>query len=247
MNDFEREKYSRQILLFGEEGQERLKNARVLVAGAGGLGSPVSTYLAIAGVGKIIIADFDSVEASNLNRQFLHHEKDIGRLKVESAKEKLLSMNPDIKVETIAEMLTESNLDVLVPECDVIVDALDNLETRHMLNRLAIKRRVPLIHGAVTGYDGQVTTIIPGKTPCFYCIFPRISRKEVFPVLGATPGVIGSIQANEAIKFLTGQGKLLEGRLLFWSGLSGNFAEISLSKLNNCPICGYLNEKGENK
>src|SRR5690606_1204838 len=127
MNDLEREKYSRQILLFGEEGQERLKNARVRVAGAGGLGGMISTYLAIAGVGKISLADFDFVEASNLNRQFLHHEKDIGRLKVESAKEKLLSMNPDIKVETIAEMLTESNLEVLVPECDVIVDALDNL------------------------------------------------------------------------------------------------------------------------
>ncbi len=247
MNNFEREKYSRQILLFGEEGQEKLKKAKVLVAGAGGLGSPVSTYLTIAGVGKIILADFDSVDPSNLNRQFLHHEKDIGRLKIESAKEKLLSMNPDIEVETIAEMLTESNLETLVPECDIIVDALDNLETRHILNRLAIKRKIPLIHGAVTGYDGQVTTIVPGKTPCFYCIFPRISKKEVFPILGATPGIIGSIQANEAIKFLTGQGKLLEGRLLFWSGLSGNFSEISLSKLNNCPVCGCLKEESENK
>ncbi len=247
MNDFEREKYSRQILLFGEEGQEKLKNAKVLVAGAGGLGSPVSTYLAIAGVGKIILADFDSVDPSNLNRQFLHHQKDIGRLKIESAKEKLLSMNPDIEVETIAEMLTESNLETLVPECDVIVDALDNLETRHMLNRLVIKRRIPLIHGAVTGYDGQVTTIVPGKTPCFYCIFPRISKKEVFPILGATAGIIGSIQANEVIKFLTGQGKLLEGRLLFWNGLSGNFSEISLSKLNNCPVCGNLKENCVNK
>lgn len=247
MNDFEREKYSRQILLFGEEGQEKLKNAKVLVAGVGGLGSPVSTYLAIAGVGKIILADFDSVDPSNLNRQFLHHQKDIGRLKIESAKEKLLSMNPDIEVETIAEMLTESNLETLVPECDVIVDALDNLETRHMLNRLVIKRRIPLIHGAVTGYDGQVTTIVPGKTPCFYCIFPRISKKEVFPVLGATAGIIGSIQANEVIKFLTGQGKLLEGRLLFWNGLSGNFSEISLSKLNNCPVCGNFKETSINK
>jgi adenylyltransferase/sulfurtransferase len=247
MNDFEREKYSRQILLFGEEGQEKLKNAKVLVAGAGGLGSPVSTYLAIAGIGKIILADFDSVDPSNLNRQFLHHQKDIRRLKVESAKEKLLSMNPDIEVETIAEMLTESNLEALVPECDVIVDALDNLETRHMLNRLAIKRRIPLIHGAVTGYDGQVTTIVPGKTPCFYCIFPRISKKEIFPVLGATPGIIGSIQANEVIKFLTGQGKLLEGRLLFWNGLSGSFSEISLSKLNNCPVCGTLETISEKK
>ncbi|MCQ1534680.1 HesA/MoeB/ThiF family protein [Methanosarcina sp. KYL-1] len=243
MDDLEREKYSRQILLFGEEGQEKLKNARVFVAGAGGLGSPVSTYLAIAGIGKIILADFDSVDLSNLNRQFLHHEKDVGRSKVESAKEKLLSMNPGIDVEVIKEMLTESNAGSLVPECDLIVDALDNLETRHILNRLAVKRKIPLIHGAVTGYDGQVTTIIPGKTPCFYCIFPRISRKEIFPVLGATPGVIGAIQANEAIKFLTGQGKLLESRLLFWNGLSGSFSEITLAKLNNCPVCGGL--KGE--
>ncbi|HET8685224.1 MAG TPA: ThiF family adenylyltransferase, partial [Methanosarcina sp.] len=121
------------------------------------------------------------------------------------------------------------------------------LETRHVLNRFAIKRSIPLIHGAVTGYDGQVTTIIPGETPCFYCIFPRISKKEVFPILGVTPGIIGSIQANEVIKLLTGQGKLLEGRLLFWNGLSGNFSEISLSKLNNCPVCGYLKEENENK
>ena len=187
------------------------------------------------------------MDLSNLNRQFLHHEKDIGRSKVESAKEKLLSMNPGIEVETIGEMLTESNIESLIPECDIIVDALDNLETRHILNRLAIKRRIPLIHGAVTGYDGQVTTIIPGKTPCFYCIFSRLSRKEVFPVLGTTPGIIGSIQANEAIKFLTGKGKLLEGRLLFWNGLSGNFSEISLSKLNNCPVCGSLNEINDTK
>jgi len=247
MNDLEREKYSRQILLFGEEGQEKLKNARVMVVGAGGLGSPISTYLAIAGVGKIILADFDSVELSNLNRQFLHHEKDIGRTKIESAKEKLLSMNPGIEVETIGEMISESNIESLIPECDIIVDALDNLETRHLLNRFAVKRRIPLVHGAVTGYDGQATTIIPGKTPCLYCVFPRISKKEVFPVLGATPGVIGSIQANEVIKFLTGKGKLLEGRLLFWNGFSGNFSEISLSKLNNCPVCGVLNGSNDNK
>lgn len=247
MNDLEREKYSRQILLFGEEGQEKLKNSRVMVVGAGGLGSPISTYLAIAGVGKIILADFDSVELSNLNRQFLHHEKDIGRSKIESAKEKLLSINPGIEVETIGEMISESNIESLIPECDIIVDALDNLETRHLLNRLAVKRRIPLVHGAVTGYDGQVTTIIPGKTPCLYCIFPRISKKAVFPILGATSGVIGSIQANEVIKFLTGKGKLLEGRLLFWNGFSGTFSEISLSKLNYCPVCGFLKESNDNE
>jgi adenylyltransferase/sulfurtransferase len=240
MNDLESEKYSRQILLFGEESQEKLKNAKVLVAGAGGLGSPISTYLAIAGIGKIILADFDFVDQSNLNRQFLHHEKDIGRTKVESAKEKLLSMNSEIEVATIQEMLTESNIETLTPECDVIVDALDSLECRHILNRLAVKRNIPLIHGAVTGYDGQVTTIIPGKTPCFYCIFPRISRKDVFPILGTTAGIIGSIQANEVIKFLTGKGTLLENRLLFWDGFSGSFSEITLSKSENCPVCSSL-------
>ncbi len=153
-------------------------------------------------------------------------------------------MNPLIEVEIIKEMLTESNIDYLVPECDIIIDALDNMETRHILNRFSIKRSIPLIHGAVTGYDGQVTTIIPGKTPpCFYCIFPRIPKKEVFPILGATPGIIGSIQVSEAVKFLTGKGKLLEGRLLFWNGLSGSFSEISLAKLNNCPVCGSNGEK----
>src|SRR5512133_2014725 len=135
MEKAETEKYSRQIMLFGEEGQKKLKRATVFVAGAGGLGSPISTYLAIAGIGKIILADFDCVEKSNLNRQFLHHEKDLGREKVISAEEKLLSMNPYIKVETIKEKITDENADSIVPSCDLIIDALDNFETRHVLNR----------------------------------------------------------------------------------------------------------------
>ena len=238
MEKITNEKYIRQIMLFGEEGQEKLKNAKVFVAGAGGLGSPVSTYLAVAGVGKIIIADFDSVDLSNLNRQFLHHEKDIGREKVKSAEEKLLSMNPEIKVETIREKITDENAGSIVPPCDLIIDALDNFDTRHVLNRLAVERNIPLIHGAVSGYRGQATTIIPGKTPCLCCIFPSSFKKEVFPVLGTTPGVIGSIQANEAIKYLTGQGKLLENRLLLWDGLSCSFSELDVNKAENCPVCG---------
>lgn len=225
-------------MLFGEEGQEKLKESKVFVAGAGGLGSPVSTYLAVAGVGKIIIADFDFVEKSNLNRQFLHHEKDIGRNKIESAKEKLLSLNPEIEVEVIKEKITDENADYVVPTCDLIIDALDNFDTRHVLNRLAVKRKIPLIHGAVSGYRGQVTTIIPGKTPCLCCIFPTSFKKEVFPVLGTTPGVIGTIQANEAIKFITGQGNLLENRLLLWDGLSCSFCDLDVKKTENCPICG---------
>ena len=238
MEKITNEKYIRQIMLFGEEGQEKLENAKVFVAGAGGLGSPVSTYLAVAGIGKIIIADFDSVDLSNLNRQFLHHEKDIGREKIKSAEEKLLSLNPEIKVETIREKITDENAGSIVPPCDLIIDALDNFDTRHVLNRLAVERNIPLIHGAVSGYRGQATTIIPGKTPCLCCIFPSSFKKEVFPVLGTTPGVIGSIQANEAIKYLTGQGKLLENRLLLWDGLSCSFSELHVNKAENCPVCG---------
>jgi len=238
MEKITNEKYIRQIMLFGEEGQEKLKNAKIFVAGAGGLGSPVSTYLAVAGIGKIIIADFDSVDLSNLNRQFLHHEKDIGKAKIKSAEEKLLSLNPEIKVETIREKITDENAGSLVPPCDLIIDALDNFDTRHVLNRLAVERNIPLIHGAVSGYRGQATTIIPGKTPCLCCIFPNSFKKEVFPVLGTTPGVIGSIQANEAIKYLTGQGKLLENRLLLWDGLSCSFSELQVNKAENCPVCG---------
>ena len=151
-------------MLFGEEGQEKIRKARVFVAGTGGLGSPISTYLAVAGVGKIIIADFDIVDPSNLNRQFLHHERDIGRDKVESAKEKLLSMNPEIKVDTIKEKITDENISSIIPPCDLIIDALDNFDTRHVLNKLAVERKISFIHGAVSGYRGQVTTVIPGKT-----------------------------------------------------------------------------------
>lgn len=237
MEKYIAEKYVRQIMLFGEEGQKKLRKAKIFVAGAGGLGSPISTYLAIAGIGKIILADFDSVELSNLNRQFLHHEKDVGREKIKSAEEKLLSLNPEIKIETIRERITEENADSVVPSCDLIIDALDNFDARHVLNRLAVERNIPLVHGAVSGYRGQVTTVIPGKTPCLYCIFPTSLKKEVFPVLGTTPGVIGTIQANEAIKYITGQGKLLEGRLLLWDGLSCSFSELKINKTENCPIC----------
>jgi molybdopterin-synthase adenylyltransferase len=231
-------KYIRQIMLFGVEGQEKLSKARVFVAGTGGLGSPISTYLAVAGVGKIIIADFDIVDSSNLNRQFLHHERDIGRDKIESAEEKLISLNPEIKVDTIKEKITDENVSSIVPLCDLIIDALDNFDTRHALNKLSVERKIPLIHGAVSGYRGQVTTVIPGKTPCLCCLFPSSFKKEVFPVLGTTPGVIGAIQANEAIKYITGQGKLLENRLLLWDGFSCSFSELNVNKTDNCPVCG---------
>ena len=198
------EKYIRQIMLFGEEGQEKLRKARVFIAGAGGLGSPISTYLAVAGVGKIIIADFDTVDPGNLNRQFLHHERDIGRDKIKSAAEKLLSMNLEIKVETIKGKITDENAGSVVSPCDLIIDALDNFDTRHVLNRLAVERKIPLIHGAVSGYRGQATTIIPGKTPCLYCIFPSSFKKEVFP--GSVPELLKTASTRISLRFPQMQG-----------------------------------------
>jgi len=183
MEKYTAEKYIRQIMLFGEEGQEKLKKATALVVGAGGLGSPISTYLAVAGVGKIVLADFDSVELSNLNRQFLHHEKDVGIEKIKSAEEKLLSLNPKIKVETIREKITDENADSIVPPCDIIINALDNFDTRHVLNRLAVKRNIPLVHGAVSGYRGQATTVIPGKPYAFAVFFQLPLRKKYFRCL----------------------------------------------------------------
>ena len=229
-------------MLFGEKGQEKLRQARIFVAGTGGFGSPILTYLAVAGVGQIIIANFDIVDPSNLNRQYLHHEKDIGKEKIKSAEEKFISLNPEIRVETIKEKITDENVVSIVPPCDLIIDALDNFDTRHALNKLPVERKIPLIHGAISGYRGQITTIISNEIPCLYCIFPSSFKKEVFPVLGTTPGVIGTIQANEAIKYLTGQGKLLENCLLLWDGLSCSFSKLNVNKTENCPVCG-INER----
>ena len=207
LTDSERERYSRQILLFGEEGQERLKSSKVFIAGAGGLGCPAAAYLAAAGVGHLVIADCDSVDRTNLNRQILHYEPDIGRPKVVSASEKLQSMNPDIRVEPLAVIISDSNAAALVSGCDLVVDALDTFTDRYALNRAAIRNRIPYIHGAVSGFDGHMATIIPGETACLECMVPEAPPRSVFPVVGTTPGLIGVLQAHEAIKQITGQGE----------------------------------------
>ncbi|KQC15404.1 MAG: adenylyltransferase, partial [Methanosaeta sp. SDB] len=191
-------RYERQIRLFGAEGQRRLKRATALVVGAGGLGSTVSTYLAVAGIGQLIIVDGDVVEESNLNRQILHWTKDIGQLKAVSATETIKGLNPEVEVEAVALFADEENLADLVGKADLVVDGLDNFPSRYLLNRAALEKGIPLFHGAISGFDGQATTIIPKMTPCLRCIFPRPSPKETTPALGATCGVIGSIQASEA-------------------------------------------------
>ena len=231
-------RYARQTMIFGEEGQEKLKNAKVFIAGAGGLGSPISVYLAVAGVGNITIVDHDIVELSNLNRQILHGDTDINRKKTESAEETLTNLNADIKVNNISETITDENVYDLLGDSDLIVDAMDNFDTRHTLNKAAFKLDIPYFHGAVSGFDGQATTIIPGKTPCLNCIFPQSPPKSVFPIIGVTPGLIGVVQATEVVKYITGEGELLENEILLWDGLKSEVEKVKTNKRPDCEVCG---------
>jgi len=234
----ELDRYKRQILLFGEEGQEKLKKAQIFIAGAGGLGSPISFYLAVAGVGTIIIVDKDVVELTNLNRQILHNDGDIGRTKTVSAEEKLTAINPDITIRAIDTTIDETNVKRLVGSSDGIVDAMDNFPTRYLLNETAVKKKIPLFHGAIRGLYGQATTIIPRTTPCLRCIFPNAPPREVFPVVGVTPGFIGMIQATEVLKYLLHDGRLLTNRLFLWDGLEAHADEIIVERNPACPVCG---------
>jgi len=230
-------RYERQMLIpeWTKTGQQKLKKSKVLVAGAGGLGSAILIYLAVAGVGRIKIIDSDKVELSNLNRQVLHSDKDIGRDKVESAKERLEALNPDIKVEAIKETITKDNVFELVEDYP-IVDAMDNLPTRFLLNRASLRRNLPLFHGAVYGFEGRATTIIPGKTSCLRCLYQGVLPGKI-PMVGVTPAVIGCIQATEVIKYFLGTGELLTDRLLIYDGLSMRFSEVKLRKDPNCREC----------
>jgi molybdopterin/thiamine biosynthesis adenylyltransferase len=236
----ERERYDRQIMIgeIGQEGQEKLKRSRVVIAGAGGLGSPIAIYLTAAGIGRIRMIDHDQVTLSNLNRQILHWEEDIGRKKVDSARTKLRSLNSAVEIEAIAETVTEGNVSRLVEGFDVIVDAMDNLPTRYILNRCAIQRNIPFFHGAVNGFEGRVMTIIPGATACLRCMYRGPVPQEKFPVIGVAPAVIGIIQATEVIKHLVGIGKLLTNRLLIYDGLKVSFSEFAVNKNPNCDHCG---------
>lgn len=239
----ELERYERQIIIdgFGEEGQEKLKRAKVFVAGAGGLGSPVSIYLAAAGVGKIRIVDHDKVELSNLNRQILHWDENIGMRKADSAVAKLRKINPGAQIEAIAETITEANISQLLAGFDLMVDAMDNLPTRYLLNKAALDKRIPFFHGAVNGFEGRAMTIIPGKTACLNCVYHGATIPvEKFPVIGVTPAVIGCIQATEVIKYIVGLGELLTDRLLIYDALGLTFTELEVKKDPNCEHCGNL-------
>jgi len=235
----ELKRYERQIKVFGEDGQERLKNAKVFIAGAGGLGSAISIYLTSAGIGRIRIVDDEKIELSNLNRQILHWDKDVGKRKAASAEEKLKKINPYVRVEAISETIEENNVLALVDDFDLIVDAMDNFHTRYLLNRIAIAKNIPFFHGAINGLYGQATTIIPGKTACLKCIFPEPPPLMTFPVIGATCGVIGCIQATEVIKHLIKMGSFLENKLLLWDGLDAKIDEIEIERNPSCEDCGW--------
>lgn len=237
-NENELQRYQRQMMIFDREGQERLKQSKVFIAGAGGLGCPIALYLAAAGIGHIYIVDRDVVEQTNLNRQVLHWEKDIGRAKAQSIEEKLKEINPYINIVARNLTIDKENVIQLVKDADIIVDAMDNFETRYLLNLAAIEIGIPLVHGAIRGFDGQVTTIVPGKTACINCIFPQAPPKEVFPVIGVAPGIIGIIQANEVIKCLLRIGEPLENRLLLWDGLNASMDTFAVKKRDKCEVCG---------
>jgi len=237
LTDAEKSRYSRQIRLFGEEGQEKLKETAVFIAGAGGLGSIVSTYMAAAGFGRIRIVDCDRVELSNLNRQVLHWSDDVGRNKAVSALETLRGINPEIEVEALVETIAKDSIDRLLEGSDLIMDAMDNFPTRYLLNQAALRQGLPLFHGAISGLQGQAATIVPGRSACLKCIFPRAPPATTFPALGSTCGVIGSIQVTEAVKYVLGRGQLLQNRLLLWDGLSASMDEVVCERNPGCDAC----------
>lgn len=236
------ERYSRQLPIVGKEGQEKIAKTSVLVVGVGGLGSIVTTYLALAGFGKIIIVDSETVEESNLNRQLLYRDYDIGKTKVLVAAERLKELNPDVEVVPINERLTKDNVEKIVSMADIVIDALDNWETRFLLNEACVKLRKPFIHAGVETFYGQLTTIIPGKTPCLRCIIPKTPpRKKFIPVIGAVVGVIGSLEATEAIKLVTmSEEKTLAGKLLLINLLDYEFNLLEVKRRPECPVCGKL-------
>jgi molybdopterin/thiamine biosynthesis adenylyltransferase/rhodanese-related sulfurtransferase len=244
----QRARYSRHLLIpeVGEEGQQRLLDARVLLIGAGGLGSPASLYLAAAGVGTLGIVDADVVDESNLQRQIVHSTERLGEPKVTSAKRTLEALNPDVRVVPFQERLTSENVDRILSEgWDVIVDGADNFPTRYLVNDASVWTGIPVVHGSIFRFEGQVTVFAPATGgPCYRCLFPQPPPPELAPscaeggVLGVLPGIIGSIQANEALKLILDRGDSLAGRLLLFDALGTTLDEVTVTRNPDCPVCG---------
>ncbi len=242
-----RTRYSRHLLIpeFGEEGQLKLLDSRILLIGAGGLGSPASLYLAAAGVGRLGIIDADIVDETNLQRQIAHSLDTLGMPKVDSAKRSIEALNPDVDVVTYRERLTSENIDRILDDgWDLIVDGADNFPTRYLVNDASVWRDIPVVHGSIYRFEGQVTVFKPHDGPCYRCLFPEPPPPELAPscaeggVLGVLPGIVGSLQTNEAIKLAAGIGEPLVGRLLLFDALATEFNEVRIERRADCPVCG---------
>ncbi len=249
MNAKERERfaqafYSRQIIMkeLGEKGQKKLRDAKVAIIGVGGLGSVSSMYLALAGVGHLRVVDQDILELKNLHRQILYTTDDLDYPKVEAAAARLEKLNPLIKAEAVSENVNAGNVERLIDGVDLVVDGLDNMGTRYLINRACVKAKIPYVFGAAIGMEGNLSVFNSPKTPCLECVLPNLSDNELLKcdtrgVLGATPGIIGAMQAFEAIKVLTGVGTPLEGKLMICDFTDMSFTTIDIAKRTNCPSC----------
>ena len=241
----QKQRYSRHLLIpeVGADGQAKLLDSKVLLIGAGGLGSPASLYLAAAGVGTIGIVDFDVVDLSNLQRQVVHTSDRVGERKVESARKTINALNPDVTVVAHEEMLVAENVERIIRGYDVILDGTDTFETRYILNDAAVAAGIPVVHASVFRFEGQLTTFIPYEGPCYRCLYPTPPPPELAPgcsvagVLGVVPGIMGLLQANEVLKVLLGLGETLAGRLLLFDALESTFTELKLRRDPNCPVC----------
>lgn len=247
MTDQQIERYSRHIILkeVGVKGQKKLLNAKVLIIGAGGLGAPAAMYLAAAGVGTIGIVDADEVDLSNLQRQIIHATADIGKPKVKSAKETMNAMNPDVEVKTYHKFVDSTNIREIIREYDFVIDGTDNFPAKFLINDACVMEKKPFSHAGIIRFKGQLMTYVPGEGPCYRCVFKNPPPKDAVPtckqagVIGAMGGVIGSLQAMEAIKYIVGVGELLTGKLLTYDAINQEFRKIKLpADTHKCPVCG---------
>ncbi len=244
------ERYSRQIILkeIGGAGQEKLLRSKVFIVGAGGLGAPAALYLAAAGVGTIGIVDYDKVDLTNLQRQIIHHTADIGTEKVKSARAKMQAINPDVNVKTYQTRITAENIAQIIRQYDFVIDGTDNFPSKFLVNDACYFEKVPFSHAGILRFEGQLLTVLPGETACYRCIFHSPPPAGAVPscsqagVLGVLAGVIGTLQATEAMKYLLGIGDLLTNALLTYNALTTEFRKVKLNRNPNCPLCGRASE-----